>query len=232
MKGLTHDPAHHPEGGSTVLGHIYECLNVSPYKDPVINLAVLFHDFGKAVTAKNKENGYMSFHGHESAGVPIVSSIFDRLRFSELSAQDKKNILFAVEYHMLVHNLDKLKIKTLTKLILSPEWEVCKAVGYCDEASRGPGLFDEDEFSNKINTAEAKIHNMATSQDDLRKRIKQYVDGNKILEWFPEIRKNMKIMKSILDSLQDFIINKLNNGQEPTEKEIKNIIKSYINNAQ
>jgi len=57
MDGMTHDPQHHPEGGSTVIGHILETLKASPYTDPVQNLAILFHDLGKAVTRGTKDNG-------------------------------------------------------------------------------------------------------------------------------------------------------------------------------
>jgi len=228
MKEFRHNPKWHPEGDSMVLGHILECLKVSPYKDPVINLAVMLHDFGKATTRADGKDGHSSYHGHESAGVPIVQSIFDRLKFGELSAQDKKSILFAVEKHMLVHNLDKLKIKTLSKLILSPEWEVCKAVGYCDEASRGPGLFDEKIFWKKINDAEETVFKLGKSADDLRLKIKKYVDGNKLMEWFPEIKKNPKLLKPILDELNEYIINLLNRGKEPQEKHIRGIAKKYL----
>ena len=89
MVGFDHDPQHHPEGDSQVLGHIHECLKASPYSDPVINLAVLFHDFGKATTRGTKPNGYSNYHGHEAAGVPIVENIFKRMRFAKLGPNDK-----------------------------------------------------------------------------------------------------------------------------------------------
>ncbi|MGK3945577.1 HD domain-containing protein, partial [Streptomyces caeruleatus] len=91
---MTHNPKHHPEGDSKVLGHIHECLKASPYNDPVINLAVLFHDFGKATT-RGEKNGHSTYYGHEDAGVPIVENIFKRLKFNHLSQTDKRNILMA-----------------------------------------------------------------------------------------------------------------------------------------
>jgi tRNA nucleotidyltransferase/poly(A) polymerase len=223
MEGFDHDPEHHPEGDSQVLGHIYECLRASPFTDPVINLAVLFHDFGKATTRGKKDNGFSNYHGHESAGVPIVEEIFQRLRFPELSQQDKKHILAAVDRHMLIHGLDKLNIKTLTKLVQDPAWDVIKAVGYCDEASRGAGLFNEQEFNDKIARAEAKVSNIGGNQDETRLRIKQYIDGQKLMTWFPILQHDKSHFKDIMQAIQDYILETLNDGGEPDQEEIKAI---------
>jgi poly(A) polymerase/tRNA nucleotidyltransferase (CCA-adding enzyme) len=232
MEGFDHDPEHHPEGESQVLGHIYECLNASPYKDPVINLAVLFHDFGKATTRGRKDNGFSSYHGHEAAGVPIVERIFERLRFAELSQQDKKNILAAVDKHMLVHNIDKLNIKTLTKLIQNPAWETIKAVGYCDEASRGTGLFNEKEFWDKIKRAEEKVANIGGSEDETRKRLKQYFSGDKLMKWFPILVKDKSKFREITSALQEYTLEELNVGREPNEAEMKTIVSGILKGNQ
>jgi len=232
MEGFDHDPQHHPEGDSQVLGHIYECLNASPYKDPIINLAVLFHDFGKATTRGKKDNGFSSYHGHEAAGVPIVEGIFERLRFNELSQQDKKNILAAVDKHMLVHNLDKLNIKTLTRLIQNPAWETIKAVGYCDEASRGSGLFNEKEFWDKVKRAEEKVSNIGGSEDETRKRLKQYFSGNKLMEWFPVLIKDKSKFKDITAALQEYTLEELNAGREPDDSEMKTIVAGILKKNQ
>jgi tRNA nucleotidyltransferase/poly(A) polymerase len=228
MEGFMHSPIHHPEGNSEVLGHIYECLYVSPYKDPVINLAVMLHEFGKATTKGSKEDGTPTYHGHEAAGVPIVENIFRRLKFAELSPQDKKHILAAVDRHMLVHNLDKLNPKTISKLVLDPAWEVIKAVGYCDEASRGSGLFDEKAFWEKIERAESKVHKLGGNEDELRKRIKQYIDGNKLMQWFPDLQKDRTLIKNIMPKIQEYIINALDAGEEPNDDDMKAIAQENI----
>jgi len=232
MEGFMHSPIHHPEGNSEVLGHIYECLHVSPYKDPVINLAVMLHDFGKATTKGAKEDGTPTYHGHEAAGVPIVENIFKRLRFAELSPQDKKNILAAVDKHMLIHNLDKLNIKTLTKLIQSPSWEIIKAVGYCDEASRGSGLFNKREFEEKIQRAEAKVSKIGGSEDETRKKLKQYISGNKLMEWFPILVQDKTKFKDIMAALQEYILERLDKGEEPDEMEMKTIAGGILKDNQ
>lgn len=228
MEGFTHNPKHHPEGGSTVLGHILECLKVSPFHDPVINLAILFHDFGKAVT-RGEKAGHSTYYGHEAAGVPIVENIFERLKFSELSAGDKKAILDAVDKHMLVHKLDELNLKTLSKLILSPSWNVIKSVGYCDEASRGEGLFNKQEFEEKIQRAENKVSSVGGSNENAMKSIiKKYVDGNKVLSWFPQLNKDKPKIKVALSAAEEYVFSKLEAGEEPNEPELKAAISNRI----
>jgi tRNA nucleotidyltransferase (CCA-adding enzyme) len=229
MEGYMHNPKHHPEGESKVLGHIYECLSVSPFKDPVINLAILFHDFGKSTTRGEKE-GQSTYYGHEEAGVPIVENIFRRLKFNELSAEDKKNILQAVAKHMLVHNLDNLNIKTLSKLILDPSWNIVKSVAYCDEASRGIGLFNKKEFDEKIKRAEEKVSNLGGDSEDLRKKIKQYIDGGKLMRWYPELYQKPKF-GIILKKAQDHVLELLNSNEEPNDDGIKKYIDSVYNES-
>jgi tRNA nucleotidyltransferase/poly(A) polymerase len=217
MRDMTHNPKHHPEGDSKVLGHIHECLKVSPYSDPVINLAVLFHDFGKATT-RGEKNGHSTYYGHEAAGVPIVENIFKRLRFAKLGPNDKKNILDAVARHMMVHNLDTLNIKTLRKLIHDSSWETVKAVAYCDEASRGPGLFNKQEFLDKIERAEAKLNTVPGGADALKKQISSIVDGNKFMTWFPQFQKDRKSIGLYLPKLQDWVAEMLLTGKPVTEE--------------
>ena len=215
LDGFDHDPDHHPEGGSTVIGHILETLKASPYRDPVQNLAILFHDLGKAVTRGTKENGHSSYHGHEGAGVPIVQGIFNRLKFNELSAQDKRNILFAVSRHMLIHNIYELSPKKLREIVLNDGWEVLKAVGYADEASRGVPLFNEQEFNKKIAYAEEKVKNtLGSNKSEADAKVKQYVDGRKLMKWFPYLQKNSRYIGKVLPATQDFIVDQLADGKE------------------
>ena len=212
MEGMTHNPKHHPEGDSKVLGHIHECLKASLYSNPVINLGVLFHDFGKAIT-RGEKNGHSTYYGHEEAGVPIVENIFKRLRFAQLNQVDKKNILDAVARHMLVHNLDTLSLKSLRKLIHNESWETVKAVAYCDEASRGPGLFNKQEFIDKVNRAEAKINTVPGGADELKKQIAVIINGNIFLQWFPQFQKNRSQIGQYLPKIQDWVAERLLSGE-------------------
>lgn len=228
LEGFTHDPQWHPEGGSTVIGHILECLRISESKDPVVNLAILFHDLGKAVTRGDKDNGHSNYHGHEEAGVPITQGIFDRLRFADLSAEDKDAILFAVERHMLIHNLNVLSTKTLVKLVHNPGWALLKEVGFADEHCRFLTGFDRSPFDNKIFIAEAKVARIAANKDDLRLKVKAFVDGNKVQEWFPRVKSDITVLKPVLAQCADFILEQLDQGVTPSEDDIKQLIHEIL----
>lgn len=218
MEGFDHDPQHHPEGDAQVLGHIHECLKASPYTDPVINLAVMFHDFGKATTRGTKPNGFSNYHAHEAAGVPIVENIFKRLRFAKLGPDDKKNILAAVANHMYIHGLDKLSLKVLRRIIHNPAWETIKAVGYCDEASRGSGMFNKQAFLDKIERAEAKLNVIPGGGDELKKRISTIINGNMLMQWFPQFQQDRKQIGLYLPKLQDWVAEMLLSNREVTEQ--------------
>lgn len=222
LNGLTHDPAHHPEGGSTVKGHIIECLIQGGFDgDPVSNIAIFCHDLGKATTRADKENGHSSYHGHESAGVPIVEALFERLRFNDLTQSDKEAILIATKKHMLIHDLDELNPSTLAKLVLNNGWTVLKHVGFADEASRGADLFNLDEFTAKIARAEERVSRIAKNRDELRLRVKEHVDGNILLDWFPHLQSNRTLMSPTLKRLAEFIVDRLDAGIEFSRDDIK-----------
>lgn len=226
LHGFDHHPLHHPEGGSTVIGHILECLIVSRSKDPVVNLGILFHDLGKAVTRGVNARGFSSYHGHERAGVPITRAVFDRLKFNDLSHSDKEAILFATDRHMLIHNLSKLKFTTLAKLVLNPHWKVLVDVAFADEASRGVFLFNEEEFKGKIADAENRVHNVAEDSDKLRVKLRDFVDGNRVMEWFPLVSENKTLLGKIMPEVKDWITSSISEGVHPTEDQIKSFIKT------
>jgi tRNA nucleotidyltransferase/poly(A) polymerase len=231
MRGFDHDPQHHPEGESQVLGHIHECLKASPFKDPIINLAVLFHDFGKATTRGTNKRGFSNYHGHEAAGVPIVQNIFNRLKFNNLGPQEKKDILSAVAKHMLVHDLDKLNLKTLRKLIHDPSWNVVKSVAFCDEASRGPSMFNPQEFKERIERAEAKLNTVPGGADELKKQVSAIINGNKLMEMFPKFNQDRKQLGIYLPKLQDWVADMLLSGKTVTENDVFRKAKQIIDRS-
>ena len=229
LHGFTHDPQHHPEGGSTVIGHILECLRVSQSYNPVAILAILFHDLGKATTRDVKENGHSNYHGHEEAGVAIVEGIFDRLRFNDLSAADKENIIFTTRRHMLIHKLREISPNKLTQLVLNPGWELLKEVGFADEFSRGSDVYcNFESFYEKIEWAESRVANIASSTDDLRLKVKAYIDGHKVQSWFPETKADPKLLKPILSGVAEYILECVDLGCPPSETTIKNKISDIL----
>jgi hypothetical protein len=133
---------------------------------------------------------------------------------------------------MLIHNLDTLNIKTLRKLIYDPSWETVKAVAYCDEASRGPGLFNKQEFLEKIERAEAKLNAIPGGADELKKQIAQYVNGNKMMQWFPQFQKDQKQIGVYLPKLQDWVAEMLLGGRELSVQDVLKKAKQMVPKVQ
>ena len=70
----------------------------------------MVHDFGKAVVYK--QTGKL--HGHEDAGIPVVDSFCDRLK---IPSEYRKIGKITAKYHTHIHNIEKLKPKTIYKVI-------------------------------------------------------------------------------------------------------------------
>jgi hypothetical protein len=150
-----------------------------------------------------------------------VKGIFDRLRFCELDSHDRENILFAVKRHMLLHDPDRLSLKKKIELVHNPGWEVLKWTAFADEACRGPELFNRDEFFAKISRLEERVANIGANRDDLRKRVKEFVDGNKIQEWVSAAAVDKTLIRGLLEKATDFVIEELNSGRKPSETDIR-----------
>ncbi|MBR0120675.1 MAG: HD domain-containing protein [Clostridia bacterium] len=108
----------HPEGD--VFNHTMLVLDAAAkLKNGARNpfgfmLSALCHDFGKAVTQKN-ENGKITFHSHETEGLPLIKSFLRRLTDeTELI----KYVLNLCELHMRPNQLAAFKSsrKALNKL--------------------------------------------------------------------------------------------------------------------
>lgn len=63
MKVYNQNPEHHPEGYS-VFDHVIAAVRDYKGSDPIVKLAILFHDIGKIDTAEHSPNGdYYHFMG-------------------------------------------------------------------------------------------------------------------------------------------------------------------------
>lgn len=82
--GVPQDPEWHPEGD--VWNHTLHCMDAfaaarigDEKEDLIVGLAVLCHDFGKAVTTKIEKDGRWHAYGHEAAGEPIARRFLARI---------------------------------------------------------------------------------------------------------------------------------------------------------
>lgn len=84
---------HHVDDVGT---HLVKSLENCPSEDPLVRLATLLHDVGKAVTFNKTPEGVITFYNHEIIGSSIMRNIADRLHFSK---KDRDHLTNLVRYH-------------------------------------------------------------------------------------------------------------------------------------
>jgi tRNA nucleotidyltransferase/poly(A) polymerase len=146
LKDVPQPEEYHPEGD--VLTHTLLALSVADgiWDDPILKLAILFHDVGKpqALLRSGGEN----MAGHCQIGAEIAEEALFRLRFSR---KEIERVKFLVAEHMRVARLPEMGLGKQVRLL-------------CHEESEG-----EEDFSRRfpafsellrlvICDAEASIH--------------------------------------------------------------------------
>ena len=106
--GVPQPPLHHPEVDTG--DHVLRALRQAPAELPV-RFAVLVHDLGKGITP---ENILPSHRGHESAGLPLVKNVCQRMRVPNAITT---LALGVCEYHLHCHKAFELRPRTLLKLL-------------------------------------------------------------------------------------------------------------------
>lgn len=227
-------PEWHPEGDAYV--HTLCAVEASRSPDPIVNLAILFHDIGKGPTYQLRGDKH-TFYGHDGLGPKIIEEIASRLK---IGTADEKSFAFCAHRHMMLHKPKTLTRNKVVKMVNDPNWEVLREVGYADEMSRGlpepedqvPGTdyADEAKFVDNISymielTDEV---NSGGGPEALKQRIKEMIDGRKLLKWHPELNEpdNRKAIGVVLKDVQEWIVN--SNKFDSTEDDIKKVAKRRV----
>ncbi len=130
LNEFDHDPEHHPEGG--VYRHTLAALRANKKADPGINLSILFHDCGKAVTYDLKE-ARPSYCSHDKAGEAIIRKAGARLRFSRKLIGIMS---FVALNHMKGLRIGEMRPSKTFRLMTHPCWPVLEAAVRCDLLAR------------------------------------------------------------------------------------------------
>lgn len=124
----------HPEGDAFEHTMLVLDSYIPGYDDFNVRLACLVHDFGKALTPREK---LPSHPGHDVAGVDPAKNFVKRLGMSNDIAD---YVGFICRYHMMIHQAKELRGKTYVKIYEAAksghkmEWiDELTAVGVCDE---------------------------------------------------------------------------------------------------
>jgi len=219
MKEFPENIEHHPEayadgGKGTSFDHMMQALRKNKIANPLINMSILLHDIGKGYTYKNKD-GKHTFYGHAEEAKSIIDTIAKRLK---LSNKEKDAIMFAVINHMKLHNGLKMKPSKIIKLVKDENWELLKAVSYCDDSCRGT-LFNKRNFEEIINGMEKISKKWG---DKTVGKVVKIVDGDRVMKLtgLPPSKKVGDIIKKVTDEV-------LNKGIK-SQKEIDELVLKYM----
>lgn len=149
LQYFTHKMSHHPEG-KTVYDHVLKAVAVARSNDPVVLMAILLHDVGKAKTM-TEVNGYPQYIKHDIVGAHMVKKIGQRLCFPK---HEIEAMVFATKEHMRFHSIKKMKPSKIVKMVTHQYWPVLKEVGYADEFCRGDNFKFAGMFDKQIAEAE------------------------------------------------------------------------------
>jgi tRNA nucleotidyltransferase/poly(A) polymerase len=131
LKGLTQPPEWHPEGD--VFEHTLAALRCNESLNPELNLAILFHDLGKAETYRLVD-GRHTYHGHDQAGREMVLRLAARLGLKRTLGD---RLAFVAGEHMRAKLVGEMKPSKVQRLIDDPAWPLLKATTWCDCAAAG-----------------------------------------------------------------------------------------------
>ena len=127
-------PDYHPEGDAFV----HTLLTMDEANSPLIRIAMLCHDFGKAKTTEII-NGKITSHGHDAAGVQPARDMMEGISLRDRAFQDK--IAMLVRLHMVRrHGATRKSVAKLNRKLQSVGLgfedlvEVCR----CDVSGRPP----------------------------------------------------------------------------------------------
>jgi tRNA nucleotidyltransferase/poly(A) polymerase len=172
-----HDLDTHPEGDNVWL-HVLSALAVNNEADPVINMAVLLHDVGKALTHVVKD-GKNTYHCHEGAGEAIVNGICDRLKIDN---KTRASLVYPCVNHLKFHRLKGMRVSKLITLTDNINWDILVKVAFCDEACRGEELFSYPEWYNKISYVDFIINKYNNPVNRNNMPVDKLVSGKLVME--------------------------------------------------
>jgi len=131
LKGLSHDPGHHPEGD--VFRHTLRAIQCNHLAHDSMNMALLAHDLGMANIA-SRHHGSGFYRGHDRAAENIIRQMGDRLR---LPGRITRAMQAVAGNHMHMHGLDEMRPSKILEMVEHPHWPLLARVSICDHAARG-----------------------------------------------------------------------------------------------
>jgi len=212
LKNYPHTLDFHPEG-LLVWDHVIKCVEISN-NGYLSQLAILFHDIGKAKTLTFKENGRPKYYFHAKVGSEMVANICNRLKFSTFQ---KEALVYTTKNHMKWHKILEMKPSRIAKMINSPYFETLVDVCEADEFSRGEKFMYKGSFDKQLEHVLDIKKKWELQQ--LERPIK-LVNGKRIME-LTELKPS-KLVGKIKEEVEDYIID--NNVNYEDQKKVDELI--------
>jgi len=111
LSGVPQDSRYHPEVDTFV--HLGMALDYAAGEDysSEVRFSLLVHDLGKGLTPQAQ---WPSHHGHETAGLPLVREVCQRLKVPTAHRELAERVC---ELHLRIHRVAELRPETLLKLL-------------------------------------------------------------------------------------------------------------------
>ena len=200
-----------------VYTHILKSVEKSQ-PDPIIRLALFFHDIAKPLVAHFDEKGEQHYYGHPKKSAEITEKILTRLRFDN---DTKNKVVTLVAFHdspIMVNNSVSPEKKRLKKIMSQIGVELIFPlieIKYCDNSAQNPEYYRGDDFYKETKSIIDEIitEKECFSVKDLA------VNGNDLIE----LGITGKKIGETLNFLLDLVINeKIKNNSEDILSYLKN----------
>ena len=134
------------------LDHSLRTVDALPPADPILRLAGLLHDVGKATTLRDGH-----FYGHEVVGAELTAMVLDRLR---LPREQAARIIRIIRQHMFAYDPSwtDAAVRRFVKRVTRPLVDDLFALRRADTAASGarePAHGGLDELARRIATQES-----------------------------------------------------------------------------
>jgi len=211
LKGVPQPVEYHHEGD--VFTHTYLALKSLP-EDASLHLvwAVLLHDIAKPQTLI-REGERIIFHDHAEVSAEVAKQILKRLKFSNLEI---KTIVWLIDNHMKIGQIDKMRANKRMAFLLDPRFEDLIRLCQADSIGTYPvNLSMVEKLKGELEKAKDEKAKM-----ELAKRKTQLFGGDNLIKlgYTPNNK-----FKAILDEVNDLLLEKkLLNIQEAEKFVLKN----------
>ncbi len=166
--------------------------------EPVIRLALFFHDIAKPLVAHFDEKGEQHYYGHPKKSAEMTEKILTRLRFD---SDTKTKVITLVKLHdsPIILDNDSLPSKKRLKRIMSQIGENLVFdlihIKYCDNSAQSKTYYRGDEFYDK---AYEIINEILENQECFSvKNLK--INGNDLISMGFKGKEIGEILNKILD---------------------------------